>query len=575
MGADPRRRYGGGRHYRSRPARARGPGVRRGARGRACPEGGRAVRGGRVGQGGVRRLCAARRRGDRGESQAQRRAGNRQHGPLRRGLADAAAAGAGGAHRRGIHVGRGLSQAPGSGGRLMAFIPHTETDVAAMLAAIGVAGIENLFDEIPSDLRVKSLAGVPPELNEMEIGRLMTERARADGAPLTFIGAGAYEHHIPAAVWAIATRGEFYSAYTPYQAEASQGTLQLIYEFQTMIARLTGMEVANASMYDGASATAEAALMAVRANRAASSRRILLPRAVNPTYAQVAKSIAGNQGLKFEELPYCTAEGVTPSASLARYDGQDITALVIQQPNFFGHLEDVDALTDWAHAHAILVIAVVNPTSLALLKPPGEWGARGADIAVGEGQPLGVPLSSGGPYFGFMATRMDYVRQMPGRIVGRTLDVAGQAGFTLTLQAREQHNRRAKATSNICTNQGLLVTAATIYMSLMGPQGLARTAAAAHARARELVAGLTRVPGVRLAFSGPYFHEAVLQLDRPVAPVLKSLSSRGILGGLDLSGYFPELGHALLVCATETKTAADIDRYRAHLSEVMQAARAA
>ena len=457
----------------------------------------------------------------------------------------------------------------------MAFIPHTEADVAAMLATIGVAGIENLFDEIPPDLRVRSLAGLPQELNEMEIGRLMTERARADGAPLTFIGAGAYEHHIPAAVWAITTRGEFYSAYTPYQAEASQGTLQLIYEFQTMIARLTGMEVANASMYDGASATAEAALMAVRANRKSKSARILVPTTLHPHYRKVAVTTAANQGLKFEELPYCTAEGVTPSASLARYDGQDITALVIQQPNFFGHLEDVDALTDWAHARAILVIAVVNPTSLALLKPPGEWGARGADIAVGEGQPLGVPLSSGGPYFGFMATRMDYVRQMPGRIVGRTLDVAGHAGFTLTLQAREQHIRRAKATSNICTNQGLLVTAATIYMSLMGPQGLARTAAAAHARARELVAGLTRVPGVRLAFSGPYFHEAVLQLDRPVAPVLKSLSSRGILGGLDLSGYFPELGHALLVCATETKTAADIDRYRAHLSEVMQAARAA
>jgi glycine dehydrogenase subunit 1 len=457
----------------------------------------------------------------------------------------------------------------------MAFIPHTEADVAAMLATIGVAGIENLFDEIPPELRVKSLAAVPPELNEMEIGRLMTERARADGAPLTFIGAGAYEHHIPAAVWAITTRGEFYSAYTPYQAEASQGTLQLIYEFQTMIARLTAMEVANASMYDGASATAEAALMAVRANRKSKSARILLPTTLHPHYRRVAVTTAANQGLKFEELPYCTAEGDTPAASLARYDGQDITALVIQQPNFFGRLEDVDALTDWAHAHGALVIAVVNPTALALLKPPGEWGARGADIAVGEGQPLGVPLSSGGPYFGFMTTRMEYVRQMPGRIVGRTLDAAGRAGFTLTLQAREQHIRRAKATSNICTNQGLLVTAATIYMSLMGPQGLARTAAAAHARTRELVADLTRVPGVRLVFSGPYFHEAVLQLDRPVAPVLKGLSSRGILGGLDLSGYFPELGNALLVCATETKTAADIDRYRASLAEAMQTARAA
>ncbi|HYM28331.1 MAG TPA: aminomethyl-transferring glycine dehydrogenase subunit GcvPA, partial [Steroidobacteraceae bacterium] len=307
----------------------------------------------------------------------------------------------------------------------MAFIPHTADDVASMLATIGVSRIEDLFDEIPRALRIKSLAGVPEELNEMQIGRLMSERAAADGTALSFLGAGAYEHHIPAAVWAITTRGEFYSAYTPYQAEASQGTLQTIYEFQTMIARLTGMEVSNASMYDGASAVAEASLMAVRANRKSRAARILVPTTVHPHYRRVAVATAANQGLRFEELPYCTEEGVTPAASLARYDGEDLTALVIQQPNFFGRLEEVDALTDWAHAHNVLVIAVVNPTSLALLKPPGQWGARGADIAVGEGQPLGVPLSSGGPYFGFMATRMEYVRQMPGRIVGRTLDVAG------------------------------------------------------------------------------------------------------------------------------------------------------
>ena len=457
----------------------------------------------------------------------------------------------------------------------MAFIPHTDADVAAMLAAIGASRIDDLFDEIPAELRVRTLAGVPEALNEMEIGRLMSERARSDGTSLCFLGAGAYEHHIPAAVWAVTTRGEFYSAYTPYQAEASQGTLQLIYEFQTMMARLTGMQVANASMYDGASATAEAALMAVRANRKSQSARILVPTTVHPHYRRVAVAMAANQGVTFEELPYCTEEGVIPAASLARYDGEDITALLIQQPNFLGRLEDVDALTDWAHAHRALVIAVVNPTSLALLKAPGEWGARGADIAVGEGQPLGVPLSSGGPYFGFMTTRMEFVRQMPGRIVGRTLDTAGRDGFTLTLQAREQHIRRAKATSNICTNQGLLVTAATIYMSLMGPQGLERTAVACHARTRELLAALARVPGVRLAFTGPCFHEAVLQLDRPVAPVLRTLARGGILGGLDLAAYYPELGHALLVCATETKTSADIDRYRASLGEALQAARAA
>jgi glycine dehydrogenase subunit 1 len=465
----------------------------------------------------------------------------------------------------------------------MAFIPHTEKDVAEMLGAIGVPTIEQLFDEIPANLRVKSLAGVPTALNEMEIGRLMSERAKADGRPLNFIGAGAYEHHIPAAVWAITTRGEFYSAYTPYQAEASQGTLQLLYEYQTMISSLTGMQVANASLYDGGSAVAEASLMAIRANRKSKSMRVLVPTAVHPHYRKVAIATAGNQGVRFEEVPFSPTEGRTLLESLAKYDGQDITALVIQQPNFFGVLEDVDALTDWARARGIFVIASVNPTSLAMLKPPGEWGTggadgtltRGVDIAVGEGQPLGVPLSSGGPYFGFITTRMEHVRQMPGRIVGRTIDLNGKEGFTLTLQAREQHIRRAKATSNICTNQGLLVTAATIYMSIMGPQGLERVAAASHARTRDLVTALTRVNGVRTAFTSPCFHEAVVILDRPVAGVLKSLESCGILGGFNLSEHYPELGNALLVCATETKTSADIEAYARALAESLKAAKAA
>jgi glycine dehydrogenase subunit 1 len=459
----------------------------------------------------------------------------------------------------------------------MAFIPHTPADVEAMLATIGVSSIEQLFDEIPASLRVKSLDGVPVGLNEMQIGRLMSERARADGRPLCFIGAGAYEHHIPAAVWALTTRGEFYSAYTPYQAEASQGTLQLIYEYQTMMASLTGMDVSNASLYDGASAVAEASLMAVRANRKSKSLRILVLRTVNPQYRRVAVATAGNQGLRFEDVPYTPDGGVTPLDALKKYDGEDVTSIVIQQPNFFGQLEDVDALTDWAHAKGTFVIAVVNPTSLALLKPPGEWGSsgKGADIVVGDGQPLGVPLSSGGPYFGFMTTRMEYVRQMPGRIVGRTVDVSGREGFTLTLQAREQHIRRAKATSNICTNQGLLVTAATIYMSLMGPVGLERTAAASHASAKDLVSALTAVKGVRRAFAGPFFHESVLLFDRPVGPILTSLANRGILGGLDLSELYPELGYALLVCATETKTKSDIDSYVTALSEAAAAVRAA
>jgi glycine dehydrogenase subunit 1 len=461
----------------------------------------------------------------------------------------------------------------------MAFIPHTPDDIAGMLKVIGAGSIDDLFDEIPAALRAGTLS-LPAPLSEMEVARLMSQRAALDGRPLNFIGAGAYEHHIPAPVWAITTRGEFYSAYTPYQAEASQGTLQLIYEYQSMMCALTGMEVSNASLYDGASALAEACLMAVRANRGSTSRRILMPRAVNTVYAQVASAIAGNQEITFQSIDFDRASGRTLLESLLPYGGQDFTALVLQQPNFFGSLEEVDAITDWAHQHNIMVIAVVNPTSLALLKPPGEWGSRidgkqGADIVCGEGQALGVPLASGGPYFGFMATRMHYVRQMPGRIVGRTLDAAGRPGFSLTLQAREQHIRRSKATSNICTNQGLMVTAATIYMSLLGPQGLAAVAQVSMQRTADLIAAAGKIAGVKRAFNGAHFHEAVLLLDRPAAQVLANMAHQGILGGLDLSDRYPELGHALLVCATETKLAADIEAYVDALAGAMTATRAA
>jgi glycine dehydrogenase subunit 1 len=452
----------------------------------------------------------------------------------------------------------------------MPFIPHTPKDVTDMLAAIGAKSIEDLFDEIPKELRIESLAGIPDALNEMQIGRLMSARAAQDGTPLNFIGAGAYEHHIPSAVWAVTTRGEFYSAYTPYQAEASQGTLQLIYEYQTMITSLTGMDVSNASLYDGGSAVAEAALMAIRAHRKSKSQRILVPTSLNPNYRKAAVATTAGQGVRIEEVP--CPKGYLAVADLAKYAGEDITALVIQQPNFFGVLEDVDALTDWAHANHVMVIASVNPTSLGILKPPGEWGTRGADIACGDCQPLGVPLSSGGPYAGFLTTKMEFVRQMPGRIVGRTVDLNGQQGFALTLQAREQHIRRGKATSNICTNQGLLITAATIYLSLVGPEGLARVANECHHRANELVGALTRVKGVKLAFERPRFHEAVLLLDRPVAPVISALAQRGIIGGYDLSTDYPELGNALLVCATETRTREDIGRYAEALSETLKAA---
>jgi len=452
----------------------------------------------------------------------------------------------------------------------MPYIPHTRDDITTMLGSIGVGRIEDLFDEIPAHLKTGSLDGVPEALSELEVTNLMGQRAAGDAGMLNFIGAGAYEHFIPAPVWAIATRGEFYSAYTPYQAEASQGTLQLIYEYQSMIAELCGMDVSNASLYDGASALAESSLMSVRANRRTSSLRILVPRTVNPTYLKVARTIAGQQDLQFETVDLDLRCGVTSLEALDRHAGEGAAALVIQQPNFLGNLEDVDALSDWAHAHGMLVIAVVNPVSLAVLEAPGRWGATGADIVCGEGQPLGCPLSGGGPYFGFLATRSVYVRQMPGRIVGRTVDVDGRPGFTLTLQAREQHIRRGKATSNICTNQGLMVTAASVYLSLMGAAGLARVAEACLQASHALARKLCGIPGVRLAFDVPRFHESVLLLDRPVAPVLERLARHGILGGLDISPQYPELGNALLVCATETRTSEDLDRYATALRQILE-----
>ncbi len=452
----------------------------------------------------------------------------------------------------------------------MPFNPHTQTDVQAMLEVIGTDSIEELFDEIPQELRGVSLENVPAGVSEMAITRLMHERAAQDAGSLCFIGAGAYEHHIPAAVWEITTRGEFYSAYTPYQPEASQGTLQLTYEYQSMMCGLTGMEVANASLYDGASSLAEAVLMAVRANRKSKSNRILVPSTVNPSYRQVAEAICSNQKIVFDELPYCTERGTTLVDALARFEGEDITALVIPQPNFFGNLEDMDALTDWAHAQGALVIAVVNPLALALIKPPGEWGEQGVDIVCGEGQPLGVPLSSGGPYVGIMCCRQQHVRQMPGRICGRTVDLEGKPGYTLTLQPREQHIRRSKATSNICTNQGLLVTAATIHMALLGPEGLQRVAAASLQNTRELAQRLGQIHGVEPVFSAAHFHEVVIRLTQPVATVLNALAERGILGGYALGRDYLELEDCMLVCATETKTEEDLDAYAGALAEVLE-----
>jgi len=451
----------------------------------------------------------------------------------------------------------------------MPFIPHTEEDVRHMLDVIGVDQIDDLFDEIPADLRAKELEHVPVGMSEMEVSALMAARARVDGQPVCFIGAGAYDHHIPAAVWQIATRGEYYSAYTPYQAEASQGTLQLLYEYQSMMTALMAMDVSNASLYDGASGLAEAVLMAVRVNRKSKSRRILVPRTLNPAYRKTVHTIVRNQAIELVEVPFDPATGRIDMTALAAHAGEDFAALLIPQPNFFGVLEDADALTDFAHANNMLAVGVVNPLAMAVLKPPGEWGSEGADIACGEGQPLGAPLSSGGPYFGFMCTKQAMVRQMPGRIIGRTVDLEGKPGYALTLQAREQHIRRSKATSNICTNQGLLVTAATIHMALLGGEGLARVAASCHANTAALIDRLSAIDGVERQFAAPMFHEGVLRLSAPVADILRSLAAHNVLGGFGLAEDYPELGNAVLVCATELRTGAEIDEYATKLARIM------
>lgn len=452
----------------------------------------------------------------------------------------------------------------------MPFVPHTPDDIAAMLDTVGVASIDDLFDEIPAELRIGELAAIPAGMAEMDIGRLMQSRARADGQPLCFIGAGAYDHHIPAAVWQIAGRGEFYSAYTPYQAEASQGTLQLLYEFQSMMVALTGLDVSNASLYDGASGLAEAVLMAVRANRKVKSEKVLVPRSLHPAYRRTLRSIVSPQGIELVEVPFDPDGGHTAIEALDTLAEQGpYAALVVNQPNFFGVLEDVDALTDWAHDHDALVIGVVNPVALALLSTPGVWGTTGADIACGEAQPLGMPLTSGGPYAGFLCCRQELVRQLPGRIVGRTLDLDGKPGFTLTLQAREQHIRRNKATSNICTNQGLLVTAATIHMTLLGAEGLERVAAACHANTRRLAELLCAVPGVESLFDRPIFHEQALRLPARAADILRSLAAHNVLGGFDLGVEYPELDPAILVCATELRTEDEMQSFAIKLGRII------
>lgn len=441
----------------------------------------------------------------------------------------------------------------------MSYTPHTAADIESMLKTIGVNALEDLFEEIPASLKAFELQ-VPPQQSEQLSSQKAMAFAERDKPVANYIGAGAYEHYIPAAVWDIVGRGEFMTAYTPYQAEASQGTLQVIFEYQTMMSELTGLAVSNASMYDGATALAEAVLMAVRAHKSKKARHILIPANLHPHYSEVVKNLVQSQDIKLIKVDFNASLGTIEASALQDLKSDQLAAIVIPQPNFFGGLESVDELTDWAHQQNALVIGVVNPTSLAILKPPGQWGTQGADIVAGEGQPLGVPLSGGGPYFGFMCCTKKLVRQLPGRIVGQTVDLDNKRGFTLTLQAREQHIRRSKATSNICTNQGLAVTAATIYMSIMGATGLEQVATQSMANTRSLTQKLASL-GIKPRFTSPHFHEIALELPVNATLFVQEMLAQGIEPGLALGNYFDQMHNTLLVCVTETKTAQHLDQF--------------
>ncbi len=451
----------------------------------------------------------------------------------------------------------------------MPYIPHTPECVETMLRQIGEPDIDALFDEIPKDLQLGTIPGLPEGQDELTMRRELDALANLDPSLTCFAGAGSYDHHIPAAVWDIATRGEFMTSYTPYQAEASQGTLQLLYEYQSMMCALTGQQVSNASVYDGATALAESVLMAVRSSRRAKRTeqpQVWAAAGVHPHYLAAVRTCVSGQGIQVTSLE-SDHTGITVEELP---DRPAPIALIVQHPNLFGRLEEVDRLADWAAANDVMLIAVVNPLSLALLKAPGGWGAQGADIVCGDGQPLGVPMASGGPTHGFITCRQKLVRQLPGRIVGRTLDSEGRTCFVLTLQAREQHIRRAKSTSNICTNQGLLVTASTLYLSLMGASGLREVAARCHEHTTALVDALCAVKGVRRRFPGPIFHEAVLELPRSAHEVVLTLAREaGIFAGIALGHWYPELDNCLLVCATEKRTMSEIEACAQAMSRVL------
>jgi glycine dehydrogenase subunit 1 len=445
----------------------------------------------------------------------------------------------------------------------MDYIQNTPADAAEMLKSIGVGSVDDLFASIPEGVRLKRPLDLPPALPEQDLLahlQSLAARNRTFDAGRCFLGAGAYNHFVPAVVDALFSRGEFLSAYTPYQAEASQGTLQHIFEFQTMVCELTGMDVANASHYDGGTALEEAVAMAVDHTE---RKKVVLSGAVNPQYRAVVKSLFKHLGATLIEV--AQVRGQTPVATL-KEAAQDAACIVMQNPNFLGGIEDLSAVSEIAHAAGALSIASVNPVSLALLKSPGECGC---DIAVGEGQPLGIEMNFGGPWAGFIAAKKEFIRGMPGRIVGETVDAEGKRGFTLTLQAREQHIRREKASSNICTNQALMALRATIYLETLGPGGLRRVAELCVQRAHELAAKIVKVPGVKIPYAAPFFNEFVAEVPHP-AQTLARLQEKGFLGGLVLQGVFRDLREHVLLCCTERNTGADIDAFVAALAEAVR-----
>ncbi|MGE5553796.1 MAG: aminomethyl-transferring glycine dehydrogenase subunit GcvPA [Betaproteobacteria bacterium] len=444
----------------------------------------------------------------------------------------------------------------------MNFLPHTERERAEMLKACGVQSVEEFFAPIPEAVRLRRPLALPGPLSEMELAghlQALAGRNTPTSELLSFLGAGAYEHYVPAAVSQITSRAEFYTAYTPYQPEVSQGTLEAIYEFQSYVAALTGLDVANASLYDGATAVAEAAAMALAHTR---RTEVLIGANVHPEYRQVLKTYARQWEAAVRELP--APGGALAPAEVAAQVSEQTAAVIVQNPNFFGLVEAGEELAQAVHAKGALLIVVANPVSLGLLEAPGEYGA---DLCVGEGQPLGNPLGFGGPYVGFMAAREALVRRMPGRIVGATVDRDGRRGFVLTLQTREQHIRREKATSNICSNEALCALAFTVHLSLLGPQGLKELAELCLQKAHYAADRLSALPGFQLAFPGPFFHEFVVRVPGPAEELAERLVARGILPGLPLGRFYPDLADALLVCVTETKTKAAIDRLVEALAE--------